>query len=1014
VFDRRSPPALGYDASMPEPSAEKTLYLVDGTSQLFRAFYAIRDLSNAEGLPTNAVYGFTTMLRKLVREHGATHACVAFDSRGPVFRHELYADYKANRPPAPEELHVQVPYAKRVCDVLGVATIEKPGYEADDLIATCARRAIAEGFEVVVVASDKDLLQLVGEGVRVFNPSKEVWLDPSGVEDGFGVPPGRVRDVLALMGDSVDNVPGVPGVGEKTAKSIVRTYGDVESVVDRAERFLAVWEARDALVEAIDAGGRERELESSTAERIAACASTLDEAIVRLLDVERDDSLRPRLEEVSRRLVETDPRGIVAYAGGGGRGAVRPLAPLKRELKALDRGSGKRAWYAIVENVEQLRLSKRLVTLDHEVPVEVEPAGFRLAAPDPVETRRLFRSLGFTSLIEDPGAEGTDEASAAERDAGPGAAPVLTTDRLRELVAACREAGSCTVTVNKAAGTPLRADLIGIALAHGDASSSYVPLAHEGLDVPDQPSLEVVREEIGPLLRDPAVAKSAHDVKATIHALGRAGLEVEGWMLDTTVAAFLLDAGRPRYGLDELTEEFLGTTPSPAAAPPDEPATEPVERAAARVAERARRTRRLAGVLRGKLEESGLEELYDRIDGPLLPLLARMERCGVRLDVERLERMSGEMGQALERVRRKIHELAGGEFNVDSPKQLREVLFDRLGLESRRRTAKSRAASTDARTLEELSDAHPIAGRLLEYRTLAKLKGTYVDALPRLVDPEDGRLHTSFNPTGAATGRLSSSDPNLQNIPTRTDAGRRIREAFVPEDGFVFLASDYSQVELRVLAHLTGDPELTAAFRSGEDIHRRTAARVFEVHPDLVSDEMRRRAKAVNFGVLYGMSELRLAREQRIPRTEARKFIRAYFERFAGVRAYIDEVRDRVQREGEVRTLFGRVRRFPQLRGQANRAVREQALRAAVNTTVQGTAADLMKLAMLAVARELERASSEARILLQVHDELLLEVPEPALEPTAEIIRRAMENVHALNVPLTVDQGTGRDWSEAS
>jgi DNA polymerase-1 len=371
------------------------------------------------------------------------------------------------------------------------------------------------------------------------------------------------------------------------------------------------------------------------------------------------------------------------------------------------------------------------------------------------------------------------------------------------------------------------------------------------------------------------------------------------------------------------------------------------------------------------------------------------------------------MASGLDRARREIHELAGVEFNVDSPKQLREVLFDRLGLKPRRRTAKSRAASTDAQTLEELADEHPIAGRLLEYRTLSKLKGTYVDALPRLVNPASGRVHTSFHPTGAATGRLSSSDPNLQNIPARTEAGRRIRAAFVPEDGYVFLASDYSQVELRVLAHLTGDPELTAAFRAGEDIHRHTAARVFDVLPDLVTDEMRRRAKAVNFGVLYGMSETRLAREQHISRGEARRFIEAYFERFAKVREYIDAVREQAQQDGAVHTLFGRVRHFPQLHRPINRAVREQALRGAVNTTVQGTAADLMKLAMLAVDRELDRAGLGARMLLQVHDELLLEVPAGALEPTATTVKRAMETVVRLTVPLIVDQKSGRNWLEA-
>jgi DNA polymerase-1 len=723
--------------------------------------------------------------------------------------------------------------------------------------------------------------------------------------------------------------------------------------------------------------------------------------------------MRERLEGFRAALREGDPGGVVARAGEPGKKAVRPLAAVKREAKALDRGSNRKVWHAIAEHAEQLRLSKELVTLQAEVPIDLSPERLKLIGADAGRARALFRSLGFTSLVAEFADDGALATGPGQGEAA-GCPTVLSREELERLAEACRASGRVAIAVSAGEDHPLRCALIGLALAPVEGEAAYVPVGHDYLGVPDQLSLETVREALGPVLADPGVAKLGHDLKRTAHLLERHGMTLAGWSLDTMVAAFLLDSSRSRVGLETLAGEFLGRDVAGEGKNAGEPANVPVDQAAARAGEAADLIGQLAAPLRERLDQAGLAELYHTIDGPLLPLLARMEARGIRVDTERLARMSEEMETGLDRTRREIHELAGVEFNVDSPKQLREVLFDRLGLEPKRRTAKSKAASTDAQTLEELAGEHAIAGKVLAYRELAKLKGTYVDALPRLVHPETGRIHTSFDPTGAATGRLSSFDPNLQNIPARTEAGRRIREAFVPEPGFVFLASDYSQVELRILAHLAEDPELTAAFRAGEDIHRHTAARVFDVLPDLVTDAMRRRAKAVNFGILYGMSETRLAREQGITRGEARKFIRSYFERFAAVRAYIDEVREQAEEEAEVHTLFGRVRRFPQLRQQLPRPVREQALRGAVNTTIQGTAADLMKLAMLAVDRELREAGLEARILLQVHDELLLEVPLGAEEQTAGLVKACMEGVHELAVPLTVDQKTGRNWLEAT
>jgi DNA polymerase-1 len=522
------------------------------------------------------------------------------------------------------------------------------------------------------------------------------------------------------------------------------------------------------------------------------------------------------------------------------------------------------------------------------------------------------------------------------------------------------------------------------------------------------------------MLADPTIAKLGQNLKYDSHVLRRHGLPVAGWVLDTMVAAFLLEPDRPTFNMDSLAAFYLGHETIKYTSLVGTGAKQltldqiDVDRVTRYAAEDADVTRRLADVLEPKLREAGVEEVWARIDGPILPILTRMEATGIRIDVPALQALSREMDVVLDQERRGIHALAGGPFNVDSPKQLREVLFGALGLSPGKKTAKSGEFSTDAATLEELAGEHEIARRLLAYRELAKLKGTYVDTLPALVNPETGRVHTSYHPTGAATGRLSSSDPNLQNIPARTAVGLRIRSAFVPEDGWVFLASDYSQVELRVLAHLCGDDELTAAFRAGEDIHRVTAAKVFGVAPALVTDEMRRRAKAVNFGILYGMSESRLARDQGMSRQEARDFIAAYFERFRSVRAYIDAVRAEAMREGQVRTLFGRLRTFPQLRRRANRGEVEQALRGAVNTTIQGTAADLMKLAMQGVERGLYGGGFRARMLLQVHDELLLEVPRAELGSVKDVVRSAMEQVYPMSVPLAVDQKTGGDWREVT
>jgi DNA polymerase-1 len=999
---------------MATASSTQTLYLVDGTAQLYRAYFALPGLTNDEGLPTHAVYGYISMLRKLISEEAPPLLAVVFDPPGPVFRHERFAEYKANRPETPEDLRVQLPYAKQATETLGVTILEQSGYEADDLIAAYTALARRAGMEVVVVSSDKDLLQLVGDGVRVLNPTKNVKLDPAAVVEQFGVPPTQVSDVLGLMGDSVDNIPGVPGVGEKTALSVVGTYGDLEAVIARARRFTVLFDARDRLLEVVLAVERSARLEELTAREANEAAERFAAALREFTAHEADAELAARMNELTDRLREADFPALADAVSRPGREAARSIKPLKKELKAIERGSSKRIWYRIHENADQARMSKELATLQPEAPVETPVDELTLKQPERDKALELFRVLGFRALIDEfVGSEGSENQPSSRPECC--FESVLSRDLLQEVVAGCREAGRFAVCSLTVGADPMRARPVGIALSHAPGQGWYVPTGHQYLDAPVQLSAETVAELLGPLMADERVEKVAHDLKFEHHLLQRHGIEIRGRCRDTMVIAFLLNSSRSSYAVGELAREFLGENP-PGDVERGDAGLESVdvEQLTEHAAGRAELVLRLDSHLEPLLERAGLERLYDTVDGPLLPLLARMEARGIRVDAGLLEEMSREMEASLGRARAEIHRFAGAEFNVDSPKQLREVLFERLGLKPRRKTAKSKVASTDAQTLEELADEHAIAREILAYRELAKLKGTYVDTLPRLIHPETGRVHTRFHPTGAATGRLSSSDPNLQNIPARTAAGRRIRSAFVPESGFGFLASDYSQVELRVLAHLTGDEELIAAFRAGEDIHRFTASQVFGVIPDLVSAEMRQRAKAVNFGILYGMSEIRLAREQGMKRTEARNFIRAYFERFAKVRGYIERVRDQARRDGAVRTMFGRVRYFPQLRQKVNRAVQEQALRAAVNTTIQGTAADLMKLAMLRVDEELRRAGSQSRILLQVHDELLLEIPEGEADEIPALVRAAMESVHRLEVPLAVDQKTGASWLEVT
>jgi len=888
------------------PDPERAIYLVDGSNNLYRAFFAIRGLSNSKGLPTNAIFGFTSMLRKLLREHQPRYLAVAFDLAGPTFRHEAYADYKANRPETPQDLIAQIPFVKQVCGILGVRVIESAGYEADDLIATLTERGRKDGRPIVIVATDKDLLQLVGEGVVVYNPVHDELLDDDGVERVFGVKPSQVRDVLALCGDASDNIPGVPGIGEKGAKDLIRQFGDLEGVL----------RARDTL---------------------------------------------------SRK----------SYREG------------------------------LQKHEQDARLSRDLATLRYDVPGDWDFDSLRVRPPDSEAARRIFLDLEFGALARE---------FAAPVAARPVAATlVLDAGDLERAVARLRSGGTLAFNLERDHREPMRASLVGIALAGPGGESHYVPMAHRHLGTPAPIDSGVVQRLLRPLFEDPEVRRAGHNVKSDEVLLRRLGWPVPSVEFDTMLASYLLNPSRRSHALEAVAQEISGlAVPSYESVLGQGARSLPlpdldVERASALACERVGAVLALRGPLEQGLRDEGLLGLLNDLELPLASVLAEMERAGVRIDTPFLASLSAEWEGRLAGLTREIHALAGGEFNINSPRQLGEILFETLKLTPGRKTQKTRSFSTSVEILEELAEEHELPRKILDYRSLQKLKSTYVDSLPALINPATGRVHTSFNQAVAATGRLSSSDPNLQNIPVRTEQGRQIRRAFVTEPGWVLLSADYSQIELRVLAHLCGDQALVEAFRAGEDIHRRTAAEVFGVPLDRVGEEMRRRAKVVNFGILYGMGSQRLAREQGIPQKEAGEFIEAYFKRLPRVKQYLDATSAQAESEGRVRTILQRVRYFPEIQG-GDRNARQQALRAAVNTTIQGSAADLIKLAMVALSRSLKEAGSASRMTLQVHDELVLEVPREDLAATAATVRRVMEGVYPLAVPLVADLKAGPNW----
>ncbi|MGB5880274.1 MAG: DNA polymerase I, partial [Thermoanaerobaculia bacterium] len=867
------------------------LFLIDGFSNIFRAFYAIRNLSNSKGEPTNAVYGFVQMLRKLLREDNPELVGVALDVSGETVRSEKFEDYKANRAPMPEDLVSQVPWIRKAIEAHNIPILEEPRYEADDVLGTLAKKAAAAGYEVVLVSSDKDLMQLVDENVSFYHTGRDKLYSPATVEEDFGVPPERVVDVLALKGDAVDNVPGVPGIGDKGAIQLIKEFGSLDQLLERAD------------------------------------------------EVKRK-SYREGLQE------------------------HRDLAVLSHEL----------------------------VTIHTDLPIEFEAEALQHDPPDRDALEELYREMEFFTLLEELKSTGETELLPAAEEL---VSPKKWSQRTAEL------AGQVFAAVV--------GDKEPVGLAAGGSSGPvfYADFRRQGM-------AEAVAESLERWLVDAELELAGDDLKEVLR-LSVQGPSARALLFDTMLASYLLRSALRAHTLEELALDRLGHK---ALSPTDagwgkglEP--EPgLESLLAYAGERVELVRRLEERLRRELEEGGLAEVYWQLEAPLLPVLVGMEETGVLLDTEFLAKMSEELGSELVELEKEIYELAGERFNINSPRQLGEIMFDKLGYPVLKKTRKTKSYSTSAETLQELAiRGFPLPEQILRYRELAKLKSTYVDALPALVD-ENGRLHTRFNQAVAATGRLSSANPNLQNIPVRTETGQQIRKAFVAPGGRQLLVADYNQIELRVLAHIAEEPSLIEAFAAGQDIHRSTAASVFGATAELVTAEQRRAAKAINFGIIYGISPFGLARNLGIPQPDAKAFIDAYLERYGEVGRYMEETLALAEEEGKVETLYGRIRWLPDIKSK-NFNLRENSRRMAINARIQGTAADLLKKAMIAIHRRLLEEHPETHLILTVHDELVFEVPDADIEEVSQLAQAEMESVDDLRVPLVVDLGHGPTWYDA-
>ena len=909
-------------ASVTDIPPDRQIILVDGSSFLFRAYHAIREpLTTSTGQTTHAVFGTINMLRSLAKQYQPVRLAVVMDAKGKTFRNEMYPAYKANRPPMPDDLRVQLDYVKQIIPAMGIALVSVPGVEADDVIGTLATEASKRDFHTVIVSSDKDLAQLVSAQVEMVDTMKNTRLDPDGVAQKFGVPPAQIVDYLALMGDSSDNIPGIPGVGPKTAVKWLTEFGSL-------------------------------------------------------------DGVKAQADEITGKVGES-----------------------------------------LRENLTQLELSRQLATLKCDVALTLSLDDLRVQPADTDKLRALYTELEFRSWLKQLDAEDGenhgDAATATADDKMPTQYQTITDGKtLARWLGKLKKSKLFAVDTETTSLDAHQAELVGLSFSTTPGEAAYLPLQHRYAGAPAQLSLVDTLEKLRPVLEDPSRAKTGQNIKYDLEVLQHHGITLRGVTHDTMLMSYLLDAGNSRHDMDTLARKHLGHQTikfSDIAGTGKHQLTFDqidIEQATRYAAEDADITLRLHRALAPRVEkDKALGKLFREIEMPLIEVLARTESNGVKVDADMLRAQSAVIAGRLEEIEKATFAVAGETFNIASPKQIQEILYEKQGIPVLRKTPKGQPSTAES-VLQELAVEHELPRLILAHRSLAKLKSTYTDKLPGLVNPKTGRIHTSYHQAVAATGRLSSSDPNLQNIPVRSEEGRHIREAFIAESGCVLVSADYSQIELRIMAHLSGDVGLVAAFKHGLDVHTATAAEVFGIDAEQVDAEQRRRAKAINFGLIYGMSAFGLARQLQIDQKQAREYIEIYFDRYPGVKQYMAHTVDTARRQGYVETLYGRRLNLPEI-GSKNAPRRQYAERTAINAPMQGSAADLIKLAMLAVDKWITDNNVGAKIILQVHDELVLEVAEDEAGRVAEATAELMASVATLKVPLVVDTGTGHNWKEA-
>ncbi|MCX7974756.1 MAG: DNA polymerase I [Candidatus Aminicenantes bacterium] len=884
------------------------LFLIDGNSILYRSFFAIQRLSTSSGFPTNAIYGFLNTLRKIQEQEKPSHLGIVFDTGKPTLRHKTFEKYKAQRKPMPDDLQIQVPYLKKVIQALRIPLFEYENYEADDVLASLAKLAADQGILTIIVTTDKDLFQLVNDKTIIYNPAKDLYLDQEKVKEIFGVAPEQVVDVLSLWGDPSDNIPGVPGIGEKTSKTLIQQFGSLDNLLANLEKVQP-----------------------------------------------------PRIRE------------------------------------------------AIRQNLDKINLSRQLIVVEKNLPLEFNLEAFAVSEPDQREVIRLFQELEFTSLLQD---------FIKKQEISKDYQAILNLNQLKNLITSIEKFGYFSLETEFDRSSPIKAKLIGLSFAFEPGKAFYLPLGHEYIGAPPQIPKEEALALLKPILTNPEIKKIGQNIKYDLIGLKKEGIDLKGIDLDTMILSYLLEPNWGKHNLERLAlhylqetsisyEEIVGKGKKAKSLKEI-----PIEIVTPYACQEADLALRLSQILWPKIKQAGLDHLYQEIEKPLIEVLAKMEIWGVKVDRDVLRRLARELEEELQRLERKIYEAAGVEFNINSSQQLADILFRKIQLTPGKKTKITKRFSTSIEVLQELASCHPLAQYVLEYRLLAKLKSTYADALPELINPETGRIHTSYNQTVTATGRLSSSEPNLQNIPARGELGQRFRQAFIPEEGHLLLAADYAQIELRILAHLSEDPTLIEIFLTDRDVHAETARHVFGEASLLFSEEMRRRAKIINFSLIYGTSAYSLAKELGTSTSEAQSFIDRYFSQHPKVAEFLEKTVAEATERGYTKTLFGRIRQVPELK-QKDKLTQQAGKRIALNAPIQGSAADIMKKAMIDIYREIMARSLRTKMILQVHDELVFEVPEEEQSEVEALVREKMEKVYPLRVPLKVHLGWGRTWADA-